>query len=54
LKTRELLTFAMLASLSGCEPQLAGHVTGNVAMGKSVIAPTVSSIGTSGSGHAGR
>ena len=26
LKTRELLTFAMLASLGGSEPQLAGHV----------------------------
>ena len=33
LKTRELLTFAMLASLGGCEPQLAGHVKGNVAVG---------------------
>jgi 4-carboxymuconolactone decarboxylase len=27
--TRELLTFSMLAALGGCEPQLAGHVTGN-------------------------
>jgi 4-carboxymuconolactone decarboxylase len=33
LKTRELLTFAMLASLGGCEPQLAGHVAGNLALG---------------------
>lgn len=33
LKTRELLTFAMLASLGGCEPQLAGHVGANVAVG---------------------
>jgi 4-carboxymuconolactone decarboxylase len=33
LKTRELLTFAMLAALGGCEPQLAGHVAGNVAVG---------------------
>lgn len=33
LKTRELLTFAMLASLGGCEPQLAGHVAGNLAVG---------------------
>lgn len=31
--TRELLTFAMLAALGGCEPQLAGHVAGNLAMG---------------------
>jgi 4-carboxymuconolactone decarboxylase len=27
--TRELLTFAMLAALGGCEPQLAGHVAAN-------------------------
>jgi 4-carboxymuconolactone decarboxylase len=33
LKTRELLTFAMLASMGGCEPQLAGHVAGNLAVG---------------------
>jgi 4-carboxymuconolactone decarboxylase len=33
LQTRELLTFAMLAALGGCEPQLAGHVAGNLAVG---------------------
>ena len=33
LRTRELLTFAILASLGGCEPQLAGHVAGNLAIG---------------------
>ncbi|MBF5045624.1 carboxymuconolactone decarboxylase [Aggregicoccus sp. 17bor-14] len=33
LKTRELLTLAMLAALGGCEPQLAGHVAGNLAAG---------------------
>ena len=33
LKTRELLTFSMLASLGGCEPQLAGHVAANLAVG---------------------
>ena len=33
LKTRELLTFSMIASLGGCEPQLAGHVAGNLAVG---------------------
>ncbi len=33
LKTRELLTFATLASLGGCEPQLAAHVAGNLAVG---------------------
>lgn len=37
--TRELLTFAMLASLGGCEPQLAGHVAANlnVGNGRSVL-----------------
>ncbi len=33
LRVRELLTFAMLAALGGCEPQLAGHVAGNLAVG---------------------
>jgi 4-carboxymuconolactone decarboxylase len=33
LKTRELLTFAMLASLGGCEPQLLGHVAANLSVG---------------------
>lgn len=33
LKTRELLTFSMIASLGGCEPQLAGHVAANLAAG---------------------
>jgi len=33
LKTRELLTFSMLASLGGCEPQLAGHLAANLAIG---------------------
>jgi 4-carboxymuconolactone decarboxylase len=33
LKTRELLTLAMLASLGGCEAQLAGHVAANLAAG---------------------
>lgn len=33
IPTRELLTFAMLASLGGCEPQLAGHVTANLNVG---------------------
>ena len=30
---RELLTFAMLVSLGGCEPQVGGHVAANVAVG---------------------
>jgi 4-carboxymuconolactone decarboxylase len=33
LETRELLTFSMLAALGGCEPQLAGHVAANLAVG---------------------
>ncbi|MGA3006349.1 MAG: carboxymuconolactone decarboxylase family protein [Opitutaceae bacterium] len=33
LKTRELLTFAMLISLGGCEPQVKGHVAGNLKVG---------------------
>jgi 4-carboxymuconolactone decarboxylase len=33
VKTRELLTFSMLAALGGCEPQLQGHVAGNLAVG---------------------
>jgi 4-carboxymuconolactone decarboxylase len=31
--TRELLTFAMLAALGGCEPQVKGHVAANVNVG---------------------
>ena len=33
LKTRELLTFVMLISLGGCEPQVKGHVNGNLNIG---------------------
>jgi 4-carboxymuconolactone decarboxylase len=33
LGTREILTFSMLASLGGCESQLATHVAGNLAAG---------------------
>ena len=32
-QTRELLTFAMLISLGGCEPQAKGHVAANVNVG---------------------
>ncbi len=35
LKTRELLTFAIIATLGGCEPQLKAHTQGNVSMGNS-------------------
>jgi 4-carboxymuconolactone decarboxylase len=33
VKTRELLTFAMLVSLGGCEPQAKGHVVANLNVG---------------------
>ncbi|WP_188042704.1 carboxymuconolactone decarboxylase family protein [Changpingibacter yushuensis] len=33
VRTRELLTFTMLVSLGGCEPQLAGHIQGNLNIG---------------------
>ena len=33
LKLRELLTFAFIAALGGCEAQLAGHVSGNLTVG---------------------
>lgn len=46
LETRELLTFAMLAALGGCEPQLAGHVAGNLAVGndRQVLIDTVTQL----------
>lgn len=33
IKTRELLTFAIILSLGGCESQLKGHIQGNVNVG---------------------
>jgi 4-carboxymuconolactone decarboxylase len=33
VKVRELLTFSMLLSLGGCEPQLKGHIQGNLTVG---------------------
>ena len=33
LKTREVLTFAMLISLGGCEAQVKGHIQGNLNVG---------------------
>lgn len=33
MPTRELLTFAMLAALGGADPQIRGHVTGNLNVG---------------------
>jgi 4-carboxymuconolactone decarboxylase len=35
LATRELLTFSMLISLGGCDPQAKGHVAGNLRVGNS-------------------
>lgn len=33
VKTREVLTFATLISLGGCEPQVKGHIQGNLNVG---------------------
>lgn len=33
MATRELLTFSMILSLGGCEPQLKGHIQGNANVG---------------------
>jgi 4-carboxymuconolactone decarboxylase len=46
VETRELVTFAMLVALGGCEPQLAGHVAGNVAVGngRHVLVGTVTQL----------
>jgi 4-carboxymuconolactone decarboxylase len=46
LKTRELLTFAMLLSLGGCESQLKGHIQGNVNVGngKEVLLATITQL----------
>ena len=46
LKLRELLTFSMLLALGGCEPQLKGHIVGNVAVGndKGVLLSTVTQL----------
>ena len=46
LKLRELLTFAILTAMGGCESQLAGHVAGNLAIGndRSVLIGTVTQL----------
>lgn len=42
IRTRELLTFAMILSLGGCEPQMKGHIQGNVNVGnEKVTLPSV-------------
>ncbi len=46
LKTRELLTFSMLLSMGGCEPQVKGHIQGNVNVGngKEVLLATITQL----------
>jgi len=46
IKTRELLTFAMILSLGGCEPQLKGHIQGNLNVGndKALLLSTVTQL----------
>ena len=46
VKMRELLTFSMLLSLGGCEPQLKGHIMGNlnVGNGKETLLSTVTQL----------
>ena len=46
IRTRELLTFSMLLSLGGCEPQLKGHIQGNLNVGndKNVLLSTATQL----------
>jgi 4-carboxymuconolactone decarboxylase len=46
LRTRELLTFAMLVSLGGCEPHVAGHVAANLNVGndRAVLVDTLTQL----------
>ena len=46
IKTRELLTFSMILSLGGCEPQLKGHIQGNLNVGndKEILLSTVTQL----------
>lgn len=46
LKTRELLTFSILLSMGGCEPQLKGHIQGNLNIGndKNTLLDTVTQL----------
>jgi 4-carboxymuconolactone decarboxylase len=37
IKTRELITFSMILSLGGCEPQLKGHIQGNLNVGNDKV-----------------
>jgi 4-carboxymuconolactone decarboxylase len=46
VKTRELLTFSIILSLGGCEPQLKGHIMGNLNVGndKETLLSTVTQL----------
>jgi 4-carboxymuconolactone decarboxylase len=46
IKTGELLTFSILLALGGCEPQLKGHIQGNVNLGntKAVLLSVVTQL----------
>jgi 4-carboxymuconolactone decarboxylase len=46
IKTRELLTFSMILALGGCEPQLKGHIQGNLNVGndKETLLSTVTQL----------
>jgi 4-carboxymuconolactone decarboxylase len=46
LQTRELLTFALLVAHGGCDPQVRGHVAGNlrVGNGRSVLLDVLSQL----------
>lgn len=43
---RELVTFSLLVSLGGCEPQVKGHIAGNVNVGndKAVLLAVVTQL----------
>lgn len=46
VKTRELITFSILISQGGCEPQVKGHIVGNVNVGndKQTLLNTVTAL----------
>ncbi|WP_338630477.1 carboxymuconolactone decarboxylase family protein [Clostridium baratii] len=46
IKMRELLTFSMILSMGGCEPQLKGHIQGNLNVGndKETLLSTVTQL----------
>ena len=46
VKTRELITFSILISQGGCEPQVKGHIAGNINVGndKQILLNTVTAL----------